>query len=181
VNLSEQEKKSLLTAARQAIATRLSGAGGTYPAPTENLKQECGAFVSLHIGSELRGCIGYIAARKPLFETVQEMALCAAFEDPRFAPLETAEFDRVEIEISVLSPLRRIESADEIEVGVHGIYIRSGMRSGLLLPQVATGYGWDRETFLEQTCRKAGLPPAAWKRPDASIEIFSAIVFGEHA
>ena len=127
----------------------------------------------------LRGCIGYIHALKQLDETIIEMAQAAAFRDPRFPPVTKDEFDDLEIEISVLTPIREIEDINEIEVGKHGIIIERGGYSGLLLPQVATDYGWDRETFLEHTCNKAGLPTDAWKQEGTKIKIFSADIFHE--
>ena len=125
----------------------------------------------------MRGCIGLIEAVKPLAETIQEMALSAAFCDPRFPPLTSQEFKDIALEISVLSPLQQIKNVEEIQVGVHGLYIRQGPYRGLLLPQVATEYHWDRDTFLQQTCVKAGLPPMAWKDPETVISVFSADIF----
>jgi AmmeMemoRadiSam system protein A len=135
--------------------------------------------VTLKIDGKLRGCIGHITASQPLLETVRKVAWESAFEDPRFPPLTPQELPRVRIEISVLSPFQRIMDVDCIEVGVHGILVRRGGRSGLLLPQVATEEGWNREEFLDRTCRKAGLPLDAWRSPETIIEIFSATVFGE--
>ena len=140
-----------------------------------------GAFVTLHKHGALRGCIGYVEAIKPLYKTVQEMAIAAAFQDPRFPGLKADEFNNIEIEISVMSPLEKITDVNKIEVGKHGIIIKSGFNSGLLLPQVATEQGWDRDTFLEHTCYKAGLPGNIWKKPDTEILIFSAEVFSEKA
>jgi AmmeMemoRadiSam system protein A len=133
--------------------------------------------VTLHKQGRLRGCIGQIHARQPLVRTVAEMAVAAAFEDPRFPPLRREELRDIDIEISVLTPLRRITDVGEIQVGTHGIYLRRGAYSGLLLPQVATEWGWDRNTFLEHTCEKAHLPKDAWKDKKAEIYIFSADVF----
>jgi AmmeMemoRadiSam system protein A len=177
--LTDQEKLILLHTAREAIGSRLSCRQPSYPAPTPMLSEPCGAFVTLKEGDSLRGCIGHIAAVDPLIETVKQVARSSAFEDPRFPPVSPAEWGRIRVEISVLSPFVRIKDIHSIEVGVHGIMIRSGGRSGLLLPQVATEQGWDREKFLEQTCIKAGLPRDTWRSPDAWIEIFSAIVFRE--
>ncbi len=177
--LSSDEKRALLVTAREAIASKLSQRQPAYPAVTETLKANCGAFVTLHKKNKLRGCIGYIVGTKPLVETVREMAVSSAFRDPRFSPLEKSEYRELEIEISVLSPLKKISDIDEIKVGEHGLVIKRGFQSGLLLPQVATEYGWDRDTFLTHTCHKAGLPGEAWKAPDTEIEIFSAIVFNE--
>jgi AmmeMemoRadiSam system protein A len=177
--LAPEEKKILLETARQAITARLEKREPEYPEPTELLKKKCGAFVTLHEYGHLRGCIGFVIASKPLIDTVAEAAQSSAFGDPRFPSLTEQEVKEIDIEISVLSPLRRIESVDEIRVGEHGIMLRSGFRSGLLLPQVATEYGWDRDTFLTHTCYKAGLPGDCWRSPDTDIEVFSAVVFGE--
>ncbi len=178
-SLTDGEREVLLKTARASIEARLDGCRPSFPAPTPTLMVPCGAFVTLKQGDSLRGCIGHITATSPLVETVKEMALASAFEDPRFPPLEPEELPSIRIEISVLSPFRRIEDVGEIEVGTHGILIRRGGRSGLLLPQVATEQGWDRDTFLAHTCRKAGLPEDAWRSPEARIEVFSALVFGE--
>jgi AmmeMemoRadiSam system protein A len=178
-SLTDEEKEILLQTARRTIEARLGGTRPCLPAATPSLRIPCGAFVTLKHGETLRGCIGHIAATSPLVETVEEMAVASAFEDPRFPPLQPDELAGVRIEISVLSPFRQVTDPAEIQVGTHGILIRRGGRSGLLLPQVATEQGWDRDTFLEHTCRKAGLPIDAWRSPDARIEIFSAVVFGE--
>lgn len=178
-SLEASEKRILLQTAREAIAARLEGRPPAFPEPTPTLKTRCGAFVTLHERGSLRGCIGFVSAANPLAETVREAAEAAAFQDPRFPPLKPGELEGVHIEISVLSPLRPIASVEEIEVGRHGVLLRRGPRSGLLLPQVATEYGWDRQTFLTHTCYKAGLPGDCWRRPDAHIEIFSAEVFAE--
>jgi len=177
--LAEPDRRILLDTARAAIEARLAFKVPCYPEPTGALLVPCGAFVTLRKGDALRGCIGHIAAARPLVETVREVAVSSAFEDPRFPPLAREEWPSVRIEISVLSPLEQISDTGGIRVGTHGIMIRQGHRSGLLLPQVATEQGWDRDTFLAHTCRKAGLPGDAWKSPDAVIEIFSAIVFHE--
>jgi len=145
----------------------------------QNLLQKRGAFVTLHKRGQLRGCIGYVLPYKPLHQTVAEMAVAAATEDPRFPIVTLNEMDEIDIEISALSTLKKIESIEELEVGKHGLYMKQGAFSGLLLPQVATDYGWNRKEFLEHTCRKAGLPKNAWKDPKTEISIFSAQVFGE--
>ncbi len=179
LHLTADEKSILLETARKTISARLSG-GTQKPGKAEGtLAVPCGAFVTLRKRGSLRGCIGLIAASKPLLETVREMAEAAAFDDPRFPSLEAEELKDVDIEISVLSPFTRIEDPRDVRVGEHGIMMRLGGRSGLLLPQVATEQGWDRETFLTQTCYKAGLPGDAWKSGAAHIEVFTAIVFGE--
>jgi len=179
-SLTEDERSKLLTLARESIEGRLQG---KKPPQEEGgsavLKEKRGVFVSLHKKGMLRGCIGCIEGRKPLIETVPEMARSAAFEDPRFSPLHREEMKDLDIEISVLTPLREIKDIHEIEIGVHGIYLTRGFFSGLLLPQVATQYKWDRVTFLEETCHKAGLPPQAWKDKNTRIYIFAADIFGE--
>ncbi|MEJ2722513.1 MAG: AmmeMemoRadiSam system protein A, partial [bacterium] len=142
------------------------------------LAQPRGAFVTLKIRGRLRGCIGAIEPLKPLRDTVAEMARAAALSDPRFHPLTEAELPDVDIEISALSPLRRIESAADVVVGTHGILIEKGRARGLLLPQVATEHGWDAPTFLAYTCEKAGLDRSAWRDSDAKVFVFSAEVFG---
>lgn len=178
IGLTEAEKKILHEIAQTAIRAKLNGQNPPeIQATTETLNENRGAFVSLHRHGNLRGCIGYIRAEKPLYKTIQEMALAAAFNDPRFDALSQQEIDDLDIEISVLTPLRQIADINEIEVGKHGLMIINGYYSGLLLPQVATQYGWNRETFLEYTCMKAGLAVDAWKDKNSKIFIFSADVF----
>jgi AmmeMemoRadiSam system protein A len=181
MNLSTADKQLLLHVARDSIEAHLQGKAAT-PVKTDSpvLSEARGAFVSLHRSGQLRGCIGFIEAVKPLLQTVREMAAAAAFHDPRFRPLQANELADLDIEISVLSPLRLIKSTDEIEIGKHGLYIVRGLNRGLLLPQVATQYHWDRQQFLEQTCYKAGLPPDAWKDPHTQIYVFSADIFADH-
>lgn len=180
MNLSTDAKRELLKIARMSIGAAL----GECEPPEKQVDQAslaelCGAFVTLHLHGELRGCIGYIEPRYPLSETVEEVAQKAAFEDPRFAPLTLKELKQVEIEISVLSPLRKISDPAEVEVGKHGLVIDAGYTRGLLLPQVATEYGWGREQFLSHTARKAGLPPDAWKKKDVTLYVFTSDVFSE--
>ncbi len=136
------------------------------------------AFVTLTHKGQLRGCIGYTEAFKPLYQTILDCAISAATGDPRFLPVTPDELMEIDIEISVLSPLKKVDDIEEIQVGHHGLMIEKGFRKGLLLPQVATEYGWDREAFLEHTCLKAGLPPDAWRK-GAKIYLFSAEIFGE--
>lgn len=133
--------------------------------------------MTLHKDGRLRGCIGMVIAMKALDETVREMARAAALEDPRFEPVSEEELPRIEVEISVLSPMREI-TANEVVVGRHGLLISHDGRRGLLLPQVPVEWNWDREMFLAQTCMKAGLSPDQWMR-GAKIEAFTAEVFGE--
>lgn len=178
LGLSEEEKKTLHEIARTVIENKAKGKPvPEYKIDSPTLKENRGAFVSIHKRGQLRGCIGYIEGRGPLYRTIEEMAEAAAFRDPRFMPVTDKELPDLDIEISVLTPLKRITDVNEIEVGKHGIYIKQGWYSGLLLPQVATEYGWDRRTFLEHTCLKAGLPPHAWKDKDTEIYIFSADIF----
>ena len=178
-NLTEIEKKLLLETARESIAGHLEDRKGRYGQPTEKLKTPLGAFVTLHISGRLRGCIGHMMPVYPLFSAIQHLALESAFRDPRFAPLTPEEFPRIDIEISVLSPLERIDSIEKIKVGTHGILMHNGGRSGVLLPQVPVEQGWNKYEFLTNTCYKAGLPGDCWKDPTTEIEIFSAVVFGE--
>jgi 8-oxo-dGTP diphosphatase len=185
--LSNVERRSLLRLARETIRSELAGAGsasgggattGEEAIPAGPLTAPGSAFVSLHRGGELRGCIGSFARDRPLYRVVHDMALAAAFDDPRFAALETDELDALEIEISVLSELRRTTAA-RVEPGLHGISLSLGEMKGVFLPQVAREASWDRETFLAQTCLKAGLPPDAWRDPDVEIAVFTAEVFGD--
>jgi AmmeMemoRadiSam system protein A len=177
--LDAAQKRNLLLLARQAIVAHLAGLPASFAdeAGLENVY--AGLFVSLHRDERLRGCIGYIEGLRPLPLALQETAIAAAFRDPRFEPLTADELDKVEIEISVLSPLRRIESLNEIELGKHGVMMRLGNHHGLLLPQVASKSDWNVETFLAYVCRKADLPSDAWKDPDAEIYIFEAEIFSD--
>jgi MEMO1 family protein len=177
--LADGEKLALLRIARTSIQAELEGKKPPAAKGQGILEEKRGAFVCLKMRGHLRGCIGFIEAKKTLVRTVEEMAVAAAFQDPRFPPLKKEELKDLQLEISVLSPLRKTADVNEIEIGTHGIYVRKGHRAGLLLPQVATEYGWDRDTFLKETCRKAGLAPDAWRDPETEIYLFSADVFGE--
>ncbi len=178
--LTVPEKRLLLKLARKAIETELVGLPFSLPRVTNSqLLEHRGAFVTIHNDGVLKGCIGTFSADRPLCEVVSDMAISAAFKDPRFRPLRSSEFEEIDLEISALTPLRLITDINEIQVGTHGIYITQGSFKGVLLPQVATTYGWDRLTFLDQTCLKAGLASGCWKDQAARIEIFSAEVFGE--
>jgi AmmeMemoRadiSam system protein B/AmmeMemoRadiSam system protein A len=183
LGLKAEEKVELLKLARKSIEARLGG----HKAPELEketleahpiLREERGAFVTLTESGRLRGCIGNIRGVAPLDETISRMAVSAATEDPRFPALEPGELEKVSIEISVLTPFEKISDPEVIEVGRHGLYLEKGMNRGLLLPQVATEYGWDRYQFLDQTCLKAGLPAGAW-REGADIYVFSAQIFNE--
>ena len=177
--LTDQERTKLLGIARSSIKEFL--AGGEIPKYniTGKLAEDGAAFVTLKRNGQLRGCIGNTVAREPLYQSVSGCAIQAAVADPRFSPVESEELPKLDIEISVLTPLQKVKSLEEIEVGRDGLMIFYGRSRGLLLPQVATDYNWDRITFLEQTCRKAGLPKNAYREPDAVLYRFQAIVFGE--
>jgi AmmeMemoRadiSam system protein B/AmmeMemoRadiSam system protein A len=178
LGLSEQDKKTLHHIARTVIENKARGKSvPEYKVESPILQENRGAFVTINKKGQLRGCIGYIEGHGPLHKTIEEMAEAAAFRDPRFSPVKDKELPELEIEISVLTPLKKITDVNEIQVGKHGIYIKKGWLSGLLLPQVATEYGWNRQTFLEHTCQKAGLPLNAWKEKDTEIYIFSADIF----
>jgi len=178
--LNNDEKKFLLRLARRTISGFLKNElPGKQEFFSENLKTKTGAFVTLHKNKNLRGCIGYVSGFSPLQEAVTDLAVSAAFRDPRFSPVEEDELDEVDIEISVLTPLETVKDISEIVIGRDGLKIKQPPYEGLLLPQVASEYGWDVETFLEQTCGKAGLPKTAWKEPDTEIKKFSALIFGE--
>ena len=177
--LQKGQRKRLLEIAREAIRSKTSR--GTIPDFTvedPDLAAPSGAFVSLHIDGRLRGCIGTLYPEQPLYLAVAEMAGEAATADPRFHPLETRELRGTDIEISVLTPFVRIAPQD-VEPGRHGLYIARGRNRGVLLPQVATQYGWKREEFLAQTCHKAGLPLDAWRDPQTVIMAFEARVFSD--
>ena len=177
--LTKDQEKSLLMLARRAITHFLNeGIPPVIETDDETFKQKRGAFVTLKVRDQLRGCIGYPIPFKPLDETIIDVAISAATKDFRFSPLNQKELHETKIEISVLSPAEPIEDISEIEVGKHGIIITKGLNRGLLLPQVPLEWGWDRETFLRHGCMKAGIEEDAWKK-GAQIEIFSAQVFSE--
>ena len=176
--LDGAERKDLLRIARRAV----EGFIGTGRVPAEEgargkLAAPGAAFVTLTKKGRLRGCIGFTEAVAPLFKAVQECAVAAATEDPRFPPVSPKELPSLRVEISVLTPLFPIRP-EEVEVGRHGLMVSQGRMRGLLLPQVPVEWGWDREVFLDETCLKAGLPPSAW-RHGATLKAFTAEVFGE--
>ncbi len=178
--LSNIQKKSLLQLAYDVIHARLYRS--KYTSPQDPLFEEKrGIFVSLHIDKALRGCIGYIVGYKSILESVKEMAIAAAFRDPRFPPLGKDELPDLEIELSILSEMELVHDLTEIMVGRDGLFIEHPQGSGLLLPQVATEWGWDRETFLNQLCQKAGLPPAVLQDKDSRIYCFEAEIFSAKA
>jgi AmmeMemoRadiSam system protein A len=167
----------LVQIAHEAILALVEGRDISFPIPSPHLAEPRGVFTTLYADGKLRGCVGFPVATLALFKAVAETARAAASEDPRFVPVSLLEARILRISISILSQLRPI-TADEIEIGGHGLVISHGSRRGLLLPQVPVEHGWDRHTFLEQTCLKAGLPPDAW-RSGAYIEAFTAEVFGD--
>jgi uncharacterized protein len=177
--VSEKDQEILIELARNAIKTTVLK-GRQLPivhSLSQLLREKRGVFVTLWLEGELRGCIGFPYPTKPLVEAVQEASICAALKDFRFPPVKEDEISRIEIEISVLTMPKEIKS-DQVKVGIHGLIVSRGNRSGLLLPQVAMDYKWDSKTFLEQTCVKAGLPKNAWKE-DVKIYAFEAQVFSE--
>jgi AmmeMemoRadiSam system protein A len=188
--LSAEERRAALAIARASIARALHL---RYPdaqpvevrteeyegALTGALAEPAGAFVTLRLDHELRGCIGYIESSDPLSSVIDEVAEKAAFDDPRFPPLTPGEYPKIHVEISVLSPMKQIASIEEIVVGTHGLLIQHGWHRGLLLPQVPGEFGWDREEFLDNVARKAGLPRKAWQDEKTKLFIFSATVFEE--
>jgi len=175
---SETDRRLFLILARTTIAAHVSG-GALPPVPDSAAAREPGgAFVTIHKHGNLRGCIGHIEANEKRGVIVARCAVQACSADPRFPPVDTRELPHLELELSLLGPLEPIAGADQIHIGRHGVLIEDGWRRGLLLPQVATEWGWDCEVFLAQTCRKAGLPPDAWKK-SAKLWRFEAEVFGE--
>ncbi len=148
----------------------------TEASASEALSRESGVFVTLQKRGELRGCVGYTSAMKPLYLTVRDTATLAALRDTRFQPVSAAELPELEYEISVLSPLRRVTDVNQIKVGEHGLLMKNGEHEGLLLPQVPVEQQWDRQTFLEETCRKAGMNAECWKSDDTDIFLFTAVV-----
>jgi uncharacterized protein len=193
LTLEAADRRALLDIAREAIRSRVGASGPpSRPSPRaasarqagfqadssgDPLSRPCPAFVTLRHGDELRGCIGHLEADRPLADVVARAAVAAATEDPRFPPVTAAELDELAVEISVLGPMQLVSDPMTIEVGRHGLVVHAGARRGLLLPQVASEWGWDRETFLEQLCVKAGLPRGAWRT--AELFIFEAEVFGD--
>ncbi len=182
LDLTPDHRKTLLGIARKSIAAVLEGRAPEWNAGDldETLCHPAGAFVTLRTkDGDLRGCIGSIRAAELLYKAIVSSAISAAFRDPRFEPLQPGELELLDLEISVMGPIEPVTDFEEIMVGRDGLIISRGRYAGLLLPQVATEYEWDRETFLDQTCLKAGLPRGAWRATDCRVEKFSAIIFGE--
>lgn len=178
---NREQQIKLLHLSRKTIADRLGVSSGIeYPDFSDDIfSAKTGAFVTLHIKGSLRGCIGFIQGVKPAPETIEEMSISAAFKDPRFKPLSEAEYKDIDIEISILSPIEKVNDINEIKVGRDGLIITKGYNRGLLLPQVPLEQGWDREAFLTHTCYKSGLPGDSWRKEGTLIEKFSAQVFSE--
>jgi AmmeMemoRadiSam system protein A len=176
--IAADDRRRLLQIARQAVAAKVEGRSFAVTNERDTLTRPAGAFVTLTEGEELRGCIGYPEPSEALARVVAHCAAAAAVSDPRFPPVQPDEVARLHVEISVLGPIMPVADPREIVVGRDGLIVEQGFRRGLLLPQVATDWGWDRETFLSQTCVKAGLDSDAWRR-GAKIFRFEAEVFGE--
>ena len=178
--LTPEDKRELLALARESIGDALHNKPiGKKTLLLAGPQQHSGLFVTIRIDRQLRGCIGYIESVRPLSESVPDVAIKAALEDPRFPPLTSTELDRAILELSILSPLERVENVEEIQVGIHGVLLELGPNRGLLLPQVAIEYGWDLEGLLDAVAKKAGLPPSAWRDPQALIFVFTAEVIHE--
>lgn len=177
--LGTPEKAALLGIARGAVLAHL----GLAPAPalpaSGPLAEPRGAFVTLHVGGDLRGCLGTFRPEGSLAETVARMAIAAATKDPRFKPVRPGEIAALEVGVSALEPPRRLEDRRAVRVGTDGLVVTRGLQRGTLLPRVAVEHGWDAEAFLRHTCLKAGLPPDAWEDPGAVVEAFEAEEFGE--
>lgn len=176
--IDPRDRERLLDIARGAVAARVEGRPFALPSDGGVLDRPCGAFVTLTEHGELRGCIGYPESEESLAQVVAHCAAAAAFSDPRFPPVQREEIPKLHFEISVLGPIVPVSDLNDIVIGRDGLIVQQGLRRGLLLPQVATEWGWSRETFLSQTCIKAGLPHDAWKH-GAQIFRFEAEVFGE--
>lgn len=183
MTLEQDQKEFLLRLARASVEACVGASDAearleAMEPPAWSLALS-GAFVTLKESGDLRGCIGSMTAQKSLFQTIVDMARAAALEDPRFEPLSLQELPAVSIEISVLTPMSPIDSLDRVEVGRHGLYVRAGYRSAVFLPQVPVEWGWDRDTYVRELLRKAGLPDSARDDPKTSYSVFEAIVFGE--
>ncbi|MFH1810356.1 MAG: AmmeMemoRadiSam system protein A [Pseudomonadota bacterium] len=180
-DLTPRQRRQLLRVARRAVQQAVGAP--TDRASTADLPEDFtshGAFVTLHHDGMLRGCIGTFAPSPSILGTIREMAEAAALRDPRFRPLQAGDVEHIDIEISLLTPLEPVKNIAVVEVGRHGLCISHNHHRGVLLPQVATEHHWNRETFLDQTCIKAGLAPGTWQDPDCHIEVFEAVVVGEH-
>lgn len=174
---SEDERRLLLELAHRSIACALEGRALSLDPATDHLTEKRGAFCTLYLNGQLRGCVGYVFPLVPLLQTVAETARGAAFDDPRFPAVTPEEGSRLKVSLSILSVLTPI-APEQVEVDTHGLLVSRAGKRGVLLPQVPVEHGWERTTFLEQTCLKAGLPPDAWKT-GATLESFTAEIFGD--
>lgn len=179
--LTAADADILLKIARDAINYAVKGQEYS-PAPREEkkLNDKAGCFVTIKQNGQLRGCIGNFQSQLPLYREVAQMAVASATQDPRFPAMDESELDDFNLELTVLSPLKKIENLDEIEIGVHGLYIEKGFNRGVLLPQVATEHGWDRDLFLRHTCIKAGLNEMDWQQEKSDIYIFSGQIADDY-
>jgi AmmeMemoRadiSam system protein A len=178
--ISAEQQQRLLALARRSFESRVRGHEIFGPEPGDLFNMMAGAFVTIHCGGRLRGCLGRLECDWPLEKVVAHLAARVADSDPRFDPVTSNELADIEIELSVVTPEREIQSIDEIEIGRHGVIVEHRGRRGLLLPQVAVEHRFDVTTFVEHTCRKAGLKPDAWQH-GARLWVFEALVFGEQA
>jgi AmmeMemoRadiSam system protein A len=174
---ADPDRLRMLQLARDAILAHVTGAAPPAPPAGEPFDRPGAAFVTLHRRDELRGCIGHLEIDEPLGRVIARCAVAAASADPRFPPVDVSELGDLDLELSILGPLEPIAGPDDIAIGTHGLVVEMGWHRGLLLPQVATEWNWDRETFLAHTCHKAGLPRDAWKQ-GAQLWRFEAEVFG---
>ena len=181
--MDEKDKKVLLSIARKSIESAITDTPSEQTQieiTSPELKEKSGAFVTLRTHGKLRGCIGRMVSDIPLHKLVSEMAVSAAKEDPRFSQIQPSELESLEIDISVLSPLQKIDDPLDVELGTHGIYITKGSSTGCFLPQVAVETGWTKEEFLSQCCSmKAGLSPDAWKKKNVDVYIFTSEIISE--
>jgi AmmeMemoRadiSam system protein A len=178
---TQEDKFILLQIARSSLERIIAGKlERQFPPISQNIKSQHGAFVTLREEGQLRGCIGFIDAKKPLYQVIREAAVKAAKEDPRFYPVTTIELNKINIEISILSELVPLASIEEIEIGKHGLLIISGTVRGLLLPGVAVEMNWNREQFLSNVAMKAGLSADAWKEPETKLFSFTTETFREN-
>lgn len=177
VTLTEEEKSFVKKLIYWVIGHKLGQATEKPALESATLARELGAFVTLKKDGQLRGCIGNVVGQGPLIATIERMALAAAFEDPRFPPVTLQEFNDLDLEVSIMGPLTLCPDPELIEIGRHGLYIRKSIHSGLLLPQVAVEQGWDRETFLDHTCLKAGIPRGFWRKSKVELWWFEAVIF----
>ena len=182
-SLSGPEKQQILRLAREALmaAVRKEAHRPTDKDYSGRLGLPGACFVTLHKRGDLRGCIGLMSAEQSLASAIIAMAEAAALRDARFAPVQPEELDQISLEVSVLSPCIKIKGPSDVRVGEHGLLISKGIHRGVLLPQVAAEHGWNAETFLRQTCVKAGLPPDSWSDPGAVLEVFSAEILSEES